>query len=110
MENIKVIDKKPKNYYLDEHEIGSSEPSLKTNANGISIQRNHRRIKINLKYFFFPILSIVLVGIVIIVVILSRKNAQREENENQNDISIIENPPSNKPEEPHNDGNEKNGF
>ena len=110
MENIKVIDKKPKNYYLDEHEIGSSEPSLKTNASGISIKTNNRRRKINLKYFFFPILSIVLVGIVIIVVILSRKKAQREENKNQNDISIIENPPSNKPEEPHNDGNEKMDF
>jgi hypothetical protein len=89
MENIKVIDNKPKNYYLDEHEMGSNDPSLASNGNEISIHKNHRRNKINLKYFFFPILSIVLVGIVIIVVILSCKKAQREENESQNDISKI---------------------
>ena len=110
MESIKVIDNKPKNYYLDEHEMGSSEPSLTTNVNGTSIKKNHRQSKIKMKYFIFPILSIVLVGIVILVVILACKNAQREENESQNVISIIENPPSNNPEESHGDENEKMDF
>ena len=110
MENIKVIDNKSKNYYLDEHEMGSSGPSLTTNINRTSIQRNHRQSKIKLKYFIFPILSIVLVGIIILVVILACKNGQREENESQNDISIIENPPLNNPEESNGDGNEQMDF
>ena len=110
MENIKVIDKKPKNHYLDEHEMKSSEPSLTNNSNGISVQGNQRLNKINWKYIFFPILAFVLVGIVIIIAILSSKNEQREENENQKDIPIIGSPPSNKPEEPHDGINTKMDF
>ena len=110
MEKTKVIDNKPKNYYLEEHEMKSNEPSFTNNSNGISTQRNQRLNKINWKYIFFPILVFVLVGIVILVAILPRKIEQTEKNKNQKDISIIENPPSNKPEEPHDGINTKMDF
>ena len=55
-------------------------------------------------------MSIVFIGILILVVILACKNSQREENESQNVISIIENPPSNNPEESHGNENEKMDF
>ena len=46
-------DNKPKNYYLDTHEMRSDRPSLTNNLNVISIQRNQRLNKINWKYIFF---------------------------------------------------------
>ena len=110
MKNTKAIDNRPKNYYLDAHEMRSDRPSLTNNLNVISIQRNQRLNKINWKYIFFPILAFVLVGIVIIVAILFNKNEQREENENQKVISNIENPPSNKPEDHHDGINSKMDF
>ena len=110
MENTKAIDNKPKNYYLDAHEMKSDRPSLTNNSIGISIQRNQRLNKINWKYIFFPILALILVGIVTIVAILFSKNEQREENGNQKVISNRENPPSNKPENQHDGINTKMDF
>ena len=107
MKIIKVIDKQPKNNFLDEQEMKSNEPSLKNNSYQISIQRNQSLKKIYRKYIFFPILAMILVGILFIVVILS-KNPQREEN--QNEISNKENLSFNKPEKPYEYKKEKIDF
>ena len=92
MENTKVIDFKPNDCNLDEHELNSNESSLTKKSNEISTQESK---KISWKYIFFPILAIVLVGIVIMAVILSLPKNQT----NNPIIEDTEDPPSTKPTE-----------
>ena len=110
MESTKVIEYKSNNYDLDEHGKKSSDLTLTKNSNGISNLRNQTPKKINWKYILFPIVSIASVGIIILAVILSRHNNQIKNIGNQTEMTTILNPPSNKSNEPPDDGDEKKDF